>query len=307
AGPSAGIPALPADDAAADEAEAGPSAGIPALPADDAANDEAAAPPEAPPEPAQTPPAAPPAGAEAAAPPPSARKRAGWLVGVGLLAAVLLVGFWMGAGRPPDPVRHGETVRQRGDGGVYLAFAETLYAYPDSATLRACTGVRTPAVREVRRLPAWPRRRLPSVREHAWMGGTVPVVSDHPATRPAYVAVGCILARVPDPPTLDSIFGPGALERMTEAPDPVLRAMPRAFIARGHPVRRAGTLVRGPDGGMRWVTYHGGALAVADSGMLARWCRTPREAVDVSAAEYGYYRPFGWLPARRGECRRRGE
>jgi hypothetical protein len=187
---------------------------------------------------------------------------------------------------------------------VYLAFAETLYAYPDTATVRACTGVRTPAIRQVRALPAWPRARLPSVREHPWIGDTLPVVSDHPGVKPAYVPIGCILAGVPDPATLDSIFGRGALARMTEVPYSVIQAMPRAFVARGHPVRPAGTLIRSPGGALRWITYHGGALAVADSAVLATWCRAPGEAVDVTDAEFRYYRPFGRLHPGSAACRR---
>ncbi|HEX2211813.1 MAG TPA: bacterial transcriptional activator domain-containing protein [Longimicrobium sp.] len=234
-----------------------------------------------------------------------------WLAGrlgalVLALAILLTVVIWMMLRPPPpiDPIGHGETVRKRGDPRLYLAFAETLYAYPDMATLYACTGLRTPAVREVRRLPAWPRARLPSVRAHSWMGDTLPVVTDHPKVRPAYATVGCILAPAPDPPTLDSIFGPGSLGRLIEVPHSVLDGMPEAFAARGHPVRRAGTLIRAPDGSLRWITYHGGALAVVDSALLATWCRAPGDAVDVSAREFRYYRPFARLYPAPHDCRR---
>lgn len=206
---------------------------------------------------------------------------------------------WRDGVQPPG---HGENVRVRGTRQVYLAFAETLYAYPDAATLRACTRHSPPAVRQVRALPAWPRERLPSVTRNPWMRRELPVVSDHPEDKTAYVPAGCILAGVPDPPTLDSIFGPGALARMQEVPDSVLQRMPRAFIARGQPVRAPGTLLRAPDGRLRWVTYHGGALAVGDSAVLATYCRAPRDAVPVSLAEFNYYRPFARLVATKPKC-----
>lgn len=239
-------------------------------------------------------------------PPARLRGRKVWIALAGLVAAAAMLALGMRI-RPPatdtEPVGHGESLRERGGSQAYLVFAETLYAYPDTATLRACTGVRTPAVREMRTLPAWPRVGLPSVRHHPWMGDTVPVVTDNPHVKPAYVAIGCVLAGVPDPPTLDSIFGAGALARLLEVPHSVLEAMPKAFVARGHRVRPAGTLIRSPDGMMRWITYHGGALSVADSAVLATWCRSPHEAVDVSAAEFRYYRPFGRLHRGKADCR----
>lgn len=248
------------------------------------------------------------AGGRGAAPAPRSRLRPGSLawIAAALALAVLLVVALRSLDPPPSPaehVGHGENVRERGGSDVYLAFAETLYAYPDTATLHACTH-RTPSIREVGRMPAWPRRRLPSVRENPWMGGAVPVVSDHPVDKTAFVAVGCVLAGVPSPETLDSIFGAGALGRMLEVPQAAVEAMPRAFIARGHPLRPAGTLIRSPDGLLRWTTYHGGALAVADSTVLATHCRTPGEAVDVSEAEFRHYRPFARLHPAAGECRR---
>lgn len=228
--------------------------------------------------------------------------------GAVLLGTLVGVAVWLSNRpvTPPEPVRHGETVRREGDDRLYLAFGETLYAYPDSATLRACTGGPPHAVRELRRLPDWPRITLPSVRQHPWIGGGVPVVSDAPLDKTAFVAVGCVLAGVPSPATLDSIFGPGALDRLTVVPDSVLRRMPRAFVARGYPVRPAGTLIRAPDGLIQWITYHGGALAVADSALLATYCRAPREAVSVTEQEFRYYHPFGRLYPARPPCRRHG-
>jgi hypothetical protein len=201
-------------------------------------------------------------------------------------------------------VGHGENVRERGGTEVYLAFAETLYAYPDAETLHACTRRRTPPVREVGRLPPWPHRRLPSARVHPWIGDTVPLIADDRRDRTAYVGVGCILGGIPDPPTLDSIFGPGALKRLVVVPKAVILSMPRDVIAYGQPVRPAGMLIRSPAGLVRWITYHGGALAVADSAVLASHCRTPGEAVDVTEREFRYYHPFAMLHRGNADCRR---
>lgn len=250
-----------------------------------------------------------PAGAAVPDPPaPRKRRRAGrvtWIAGALVLAGVLAMAL-RALDRPPPPaqqVGNGENLRERGRGQVYLAFAETLYAYPDAETLHACTRRRTPPVREVSRLPPWPRRPLPSARVHPWIGDTVPIIADGSRDETVYVGVGCILAGIPDPPTLDSIFGPGALKRMVAVPGAVIPAMPRDVIAYGQPVRPAGTLIRSPGGLIRWITYHGGALVVADSALLATHCRAPREAVAVSDAEFRYYHPFAMLHPGEAECR----
>ncbi|WP_420129065.1 AfsR/SARP family transcriptional regulator [Longimicrobium sp.] len=242
------------------------------------------------------------------------KRRPGMVSGAVLMAALVGLGIWMSDGQrlPAEAVQHaeqlghGETVRVAGEDRLYLAFGEMLYAYPDSATLLACTGHQPHAVRELSRLPDWPRATLPSVRQHPWLRGPGPIVTDHPENKPAFVVIGCILSPVPDPATLDSIFGAGALERMTEVPDSVLLRMPRVFAARGHPVRPPGTLIRSPGGGIQWITYHGGALAVPDSTVLATYCRAPSHAVPVSDGEFRYYHPFGNLHPARTECRGAG-
>jgi hypothetical protein len=204
-----------------------------------------------------------------------------------------------GAEHPPA---HGESVRLRGTDRIFLAFGETLYQFPDSATLRVCTGGHPGVVRDVRALPPWPRHVLPSVTHHGWIGGTLPVVSDAPDFGMAYVAVGCIHSGIPTRETLDSIFGAGAMVRMLEVPDSVLRRLPRTFGARGHPLRPAGTLIRGPDDRARWITYHGGALEV-DPGVLATHCRSRDDPVPVDEREFRYYRPWGTLGPGSGDCR----
>lgn len=200
------------------------------------------------------------------------------------------------------PPAHGEHVRLRGGHSVYLVFGERLYEYPDSSTLSVCTGWHPDVVREVRALPAWPSRRLPSVLRHAWVGGHLPIVSDHPQDRTAFVPVGCVIPGVPTPGTLDSIFGTGSVDRLLEVPDSVIRQLPRAFVARGHPLRPAGTLIRSPDGRVRWITYHGGSLDVPDPATLADYCRAADEAVPVSTREFAYYKPWSWLRPRERAC-----
>jgi DNA-binding SARP family transcriptional activator len=302
--PSAGTAPSPGEPLApADPPHPARDGSDPSSPPADAVNDERAATRQSaggsPPLTAErTPPARP---ARTRVPP-----RAAWIVAGALLLVVGRVIALELRPRPGprlDPVRHGESVRVPGSNQVYLAFAQTLYAYPDTATLRACTGP-TPAIREVSQLPAWPHRRLPSAILHPWMGDTLPVKSADPEDLTAFVAVGCILAGVPTPPTLDSIFGPAALKRLVKAPRSVLRSMPHDVIAYGQPVRPVATLIRSPDGSLRWITYHGGALAVTDSAVLATWCRTPREAMDVSEDEFRYYHPFGQLHPGTTPCRR---
>jgi DNA-binding SARP family transcriptional activator len=229
-----------------------------------------------------------------------------WIALAGALAAAVATTAWdrraKGAAVTDRPPAHGESVRMRGSGTIFLAFGDTLYQYPDSSTLCVCTGWHPDVVRELPRLPRWPRRMLPSVLSHGWLGGALPVVSDHPRDRTAYVQVGCIRPGVPDPPTLDSIFGSEALGRMLEVPDSVLQRLPRAFIARGHPLRPAGTLIRAPDGRLRWITYHGGALGVADPALLATYCRSADQAISVTAREFRYYKAWGRLAPGPGRC-----
>jgi hypothetical protein len=229
-----------------------------------------------------------------------------WLVVV-LLAALLALKITLareGTGSEPaeHPPAHGESVRLRGTDRIFLAFGETLYEFPDSYTLCMCTGWHPGVVREIRALPPWPRHVLPSATRHTWMGRTLPVVSDHPVDRTAYVPVGCILTGIPTPETLDSIFGSGAMDRMLEVPDSVLERLPRAFVARGHPLRPAGTLIRGPDNRVRWIIYHGGAMEVTDPSLLATHCRSPDHVVPVQEPEFSYYRPWSTLPRGSGDC-----
>jgi hypothetical protein len=135
------------------------------------------------------------------------------------------------------------------------------------------------------------------------MGGSLPVVSDQPVNGAAYVPVGCILSVVPTRETLDSIF-PGGPGTRVEVPGSVLARLPLSFYARGHPLRPAGTLIRGPDNRVRWVTYHGGALEVTDPSLLATRCRSPSEAVPVDEREFRYYHPWGTLGRGAGHCPR---
>jgi DNA-binding SARP family transcriptional activator len=202
------------------------------------------------------------------------------------------------------PPAHGESVRLRGTHRIFLAFGETLYEVPDSATLCACTGWYPDMVRQIRALPPWPQRMLPSVMDYSWIGGNVPLVSDDPADTTVFVAAGCIRPSVPNRETLDSIFGSGANAKPLTVPDSVLSRLPQGFIARGHPLRPAGTLIRGPQNRVRWITYHGGALEVTDPSLLATHCRSVEEATTVDEREFDYYRPWGTLGRGAGGCPR---
>lgn len=203
-----------------------------------------------------------------------------------------------------NPPAHGESVRLRGTNRIFLVFGETLYEVPDSATLCACTGWYPDMVRQIRALPPWPERMLPSVMDHAWMGGAFPLVSNNPRDRAVFAGTGCVRSSVPNRETLDSIFGSGAAARTLRVPDSVLSRLPRGFIARGHPLRAAGTLIRGPQNRVRWITYHGGALEVTDPSLLATHCRSADEAITVDEREFDYYRPWGTLGRGEGGCPR---
>jgi DNA-binding SARP family transcriptional activator len=232
-----------------------------------------------------------------------------WLLAAAL--AVLLVcvagtALFGLPGREPELLpAHGESIRAEEGGPVYLAYAETLWRYPDAPTLDRCLGGWPQRVRRVRRLPRWPRRVLPSVATHPWQGGMVPVVADHPEYPTQHVAVGCVLAPVPDPPTFQAIFGKREWSQSYEEADSVLRAGPRTKEAEPFPVRPAGTLIRVDGGGVKWVVYHGGALT-ATARVLATYCRAPADAISVSAAEYAYYRAPAALPPADPPCRDAG-
>jgi DNA-binding SARP family transcriptional activator len=232
----------------------------------------------------------------------------GWLC-AGVLTVVLLRGLVSALFGPLEEQTilpgHGESIRLVQGGPVYLAYAETLWRYPDAATLDRCLGGWRQRIRRVEALPEWPRRVLPSVAAHPWQGGMVPVVTDHPQLPTQHVAVGCVLAPVPDPPTFQAIFGNRDWNRSYGEADSVLRATPRTKEAAPYPVRAAGTLIRDPGGGLKWIVYHGGALT-ATARLLGTYCRSPKEAVLVSAAEYAYYRAAAALPPADPPCRDAG-
>lgn len=234
---------------------------------------------------------------------------AAWMptTGWGMLRAVILLAAatWAAVEAvsrvAEPPPGHGESIQQESGGAVYLAYAETLWRYPDEATLDRCLAGWRSRVRRVRRLPAWPRRTLASVTTRPWMGGTWPVHTDHPRTPTQYVAVGCVLAPIPNPPTFKAIFGHTDWSRSQEAPDALIRGSPGTSEAGAFPVRRAGTLIRGARGGVKWIVFHGGALSVAPR-VLASYCRTIGEAVRVPDAEFRYYHAYAPLPPANPSC-----
>lgn len=196
----------------------------------------------------------------------------------------------------------GEAIRVGRHGAVYLAYGHALWLYPDSETLARCLNGWTRRVRRVQRLPDWPRRTLASVRMHAWQGGLDAVLTDDPSAPTQHVAVGCVLAPIPDPLTFRAIFGHTDWTRSQVELDSVLRASPHTTMADPYPLRASGTLIQGASDSVKWVVYHGGALTV-DTTLLRGYCRTPREVVRVTDAEFHYYRAAAALPPASPPCR----
>lgn len=242
---------------------------------------------------------------------PRRGSRKAWIFALLVLLGVLLILMlaslrpdWEGIGGPGEPeVRDGESIREGAHGRVYLAFRDTLYEYPDEATLVRCIGAHTGRVRQVDRLPRWPKRRLGSVRAHAWQGNTMPVYAQPPSADTQHVAVGCVLTAIPDLMTFKEVFGEQGWRRRVAADGQVLSAAPRsARPAHPYPVRPTGTLIRGAGDEIRWVVYHGGALRVPHDSVLATYCRTPYEVEQVTEAEFRYYDAPADLPRATPRC-----
>ncbi|HEU4559111.1 MAG TPA: bacterial transcriptional activator domain-containing protein, partial [Longimicrobium sp.] len=260
-----------------------------------------------------------PAPAEASPPPEPAPARAAALeqadagagvalvVGVVAVLVVLTVGLWALGARPwdrRDPdlvVERGEVIQAKGDPTAYMVFGHALYGFPDHATLNRCLGS-FPRIRQVRLLPPGPKRMLPSVRKNRWLGETDAVIANDPTLLVQYVSVGCVLAPVPDPATFTSIFGHTNWAASARASDPLLQRLPRVAEAGPFPVRPAATLIQGPGGTIRWITYHGGALTVPSMHVLATYCRTRGDAVRVSPEEFRYYQSYADLPPSSIPC-----
>jgi DNA-binding SARP family transcriptional activator len=239
-----------------------------------------------------------------------ARRRVLALAVAAALLAVLAGGPWLArlgpaaAGGAQATVARGEVIRAHGDATAYLVFGNTLYAFPDATTLERCLGG-WPRVRVVRALPARPRRTLPSVRAHPWLGGRAAVTGGDPAPLTQYVAVGCVLSPIPDTLTFRAIFGHTEWGRSAREPDTLLWDMPRTHLADPFPVRPAGTLIQGAGDSIRWVAYHGGALSVRSDAVLATYCRTRAEVHRVPDAEFRYYQSRADLPPAAAPCRRK--
>jgi DNA-binding SARP family transcriptional activator len=231
----------------------------------------------------------------------------------GALAAVVMVislaGLLMmlrllsiGAGGPAPG--NGEVIRAVWGGPAYLVYDTVLYAIPDAPTMGRCLGGWTQRIRRVRSLPNWRRDTLPSVRGHRWLGGAGAVKASTDSGATNYVAVGCVLSPIPDSLTFHAIFGradwsAGYLERAE-----VIEQFPTMRSADPFPLRRAGTLIQGAGDSIRWVVYHGGALAVRGDSILSTYCRARRDVVRVTEAEFRYYQAEAALPPATRPCRR---
>ncbi|HEV7587465.1 MAG TPA: BTAD domain-containing putative transcriptional regulator [Longimicrobium sp.] len=219
-----------------------------------------------------------------------------------MLMQTTLLGRFGPARQPAIPLPgHGEAIRLEKGGPVYLAYAETLWRYPDAATLDRCLGGWRQRIRRVRALPPWPRRTLASVTKHPWQGGMAAVVTDHPQDPTQHVAMGCVLAPIPDTLTFRAIFGHTDWSRSYEEADSLLRAGPRTTEAEPYPVRTTGTLIRDAQDRVKWIVYHGGALTASPE-VLATYCRSPAEAVPVPSAEFAYYEAYATLPPADPPC-----
>jgi len=80
---------------------------------------------------------------------------AGWSLAAGALTVMLLRAALAGLfgaepGPHPAPPGHGESIQAEAGGPVYLAYGETLWRYPDDATLERCLGGWRQRVRRVR-------------------------------------------------------------------------------------------------------------------------------------------------------------
>lgn len=207
---------------------------------------------------------------------------------------------------PAEPV-NGELIRQYGTATVYLVYNRTLYGIPDEQTLRACAGGRDRVVREVSSIPAWPKPALPSAgnpfgRPHgrAWMHGDNPVRSSNGTV---YLVVGCVKSGIPNPDVYTAIFN-GDWSRIRDVPDADLSALPTGPVAQPIPLRRAGTLLE-YGGTVKWVTFHGGSLGLAESSTMDSHCRGWNEM--SSAAEANSYAINGILQPGSYSCVRGNE
>lgn len=199
---------------------------------------------------------------------------------------------------PAEPV-NGEFIRQNGSLTVYLAFNHTLYGIPDPQTLRACTGGRENVVRNVQTLPSagwsWgpviPSAGDPTTTNRArdWLFGDNPVKN---SAGTVYLVVGCVKSGVPNPDVYNAIFN-NDWSRIRDVPDADLNSLPTGPAAQPYPLRRAGTLLES-GGTVRWVTYHGGSLGLAEATTMGSYCRAWSE-MSSNTADYGTYAINGIL------------
>ncbi|HEX8691213.1 MAG TPA: CHAP domain-containing protein [Longimicrobium sp.] len=204
---------------------------------------------------------------------------------------------------PTEPV-DGEFIRQQGTPTVFLSYGRVLYGIPDPQTLRACTGGRDRVVREVNALPPWTQRTLPSAgvetrRPHGrvWMFGDQPVKTSTSGT--VWVIVGCVKSGIPDQATYNTMFG-GDWGRIVTVADADLAALPTGPAAQPFPLRRAGTLLEA-GGTVKWVTFHGGSLGLAEATTMDSHCREWSEMTSNST-DYNVYAVKGILQPGSYSC-----
>jgi hypothetical protein len=195
---------------------------------------------------------------------------------------------------------NGENIQVSGQPAVFLAFNNVLYEYPDQATLDACTGNRRSVVRQVSQLPAWTRQALPSAQTYPWLNGAAPVKSPEDGT--IYIVPGCVRSGIPDPATYQALFGDQDWGRVVSVPDAVLKSLPGGPVARPYRLKGAGTLIIGTGPEVRWVTYHGGSLAIPSGAVMASHCRSSAEVLGVTDAEFTFHASQAVLHTATSSC-----
>lgn len=128
-------------------------------------------------------------------------------------------------------------IQARGQTRAYLVYGNTLWGFPDAITLTRCLAGRQ-RVHQVRVLPPWPRRMLPSVRTHPWLCATLPAGGFVPADGARHGPNGCGMPLVPP-------AAPPAVHEGMNSSRPG-RRIPRPAVAAAIPARASRVRGAGP-------------------------------------------------------------
>ncbi len=188
-------------------------------------------------------------------------------------------------------------------GTTYLSYGGKRYAYPDEATLFACTGSFPGVVQDVTEMPALTDGGvLPSVLTHEWMSSAFPVKGSDGAS--VYVVVGCVKNPLPDLETLRAIFGASGAGDILTVAQSVVDQVPSGAVARA-PLYAPGTLIKtSASAEVRWVSHMGGSLAIPSGEVLDSYCRfgVSRVPETLSTELMAYYQSKGSVEASSSNC-----